>query len=74
MVAGGFWLLVATEGPGGGMCQIWSGKIWCKENLAPIFQIELNFLAQNTRHTWVLTSGCCFLWTFPWLQLFPGGY
>ena len=43
MVAGGFWLLVATEGPGGGMCQIWSGKIWCKENLAPVFQKELNF-------------------------------
>ena len=74
MVAGGLWLLVANEGPGGGMCPIWSGKIWCKENLAPVFQIELNFLAQNTRHTWMLTSGCCFLWTFHWLQLFPGGY
>ena len=48
MAAGGFGLLVATEEPGGGMCQIWSGKIWCKENSAPVFQIELNFLAQNT--------------------------
>ena len=43
MVAEGFGLLVATEGPGGGMCQIWSGKIWCKEKLAPVFQIDLFF-------------------------------
>ena len=64
MVAGGFWLHVATEGPGGGMCQIWSGKIWCKENLAPAFPIELNYLAQNIRHNWLLTSGYYFLWTF----------
>ena len=59
---------------GSGMCQIWNDKIWCKENLVPVFQIELIFLAQNTRHTWMLTSGCCFLWTFHWLQLFPPGY
>ena len=44
MVAGGFWLLVATEGLGGGMCQICGGKIWCNENLAPVFQTRNNLV------------------------------
>ena len=75
MVAGGFWLLVATEGPGGGMCQIWRGKIWCKQNWAPVFQIEFSSTKYPTHmgaDQWLL--GCCFLWTFHWLQLFLGGY
>ena len=46
---GGYLLLMHpnqnTEGPGGGMCLIWSGKIWCKENLVPVFQIELILVA-----------------------------
>ena len=49
VVAGGFWPLVAIEGSGGGMCQIWSGEIWCREILAPVFEIEWKFLVQNTR-------------------------
>ena len=51
MVAGGFGLLVATQGAGVGMCLIWSGKIWCREILTPVCLIELKILEQNTGHT-----------------------
>ena len=64
MVAGGFWVLVATEGPGGWYVPNLGWQNLVQRNLTPVFQIELNSLVQNTRDTWALTSGCCFLWTF----------